>query len=141
VQKGRIVRAPTIQLDDISVWHDLRGSENLHARALVHRERYSLAYETREHLSSRDSASFAALLPRLRQRFGAGLMIDHSAKDPHRLAKSGVLVQSFDGSMESMHEASNFIRHLSRIDSFRMYAASERCAEVRSAVLDLLASG
>ncbi len=126
-----------LSLDDVAVWHDMRRSDNPHARALVHRERFSLAYETREHLSKEASDRFAKLVPQLRDHFGEGLMIDHSAKDPHRLAKSGVLVRRYDGSMERMDEASNFISHLSKIDSFRVYAATERCAEVRAEVTRL----
>lgn len=121
--------------DDISVWHTMRRSEHRHARALVHRERYSLAYETKEHLSSEERTRFEALLPHLEATFGAQhLLVDHSAKDPHRLAKKRVLVRRYDGSLLPMAEASDFISHLSRIDSYRVYAPHEICAQVKETI-------
>jgi HD superfamily phosphohydrolase len=121
-----------LEMDDTWVHHRLRDSPSLHARALVLRERFRLAFETREHLSPEDSQRFEALLPRLNEQFGReNLLIDHSAKDPHRLSKSRILVRRFDGALEAMAEASDFIRHLSRIDSFRIYAPGQLVNDVR----------
>ncbi|HEY0782580.1 MAG TPA: HD domain-containing protein [Thermoanaerobaculia bacterium] len=110
--------------DDVSVWSDMRRSDSLHARAVVLREHFPVAFETREHLSPDEKERFEALLPELVARFGAGnLLISNSAKDPHRLRTSRVLVRRHDGSLEPMEQASQFIRHLSRIDRYRVYSS------------------
>jgi hypothetical protein len=81
-----------------------------------------VAFETREHLAAADKERFEELLPGLRRRFGPGsILLSNSAKDPHRLGSSRVLVRRFDGSLEPMEQASQFIRHLSRIDRYRVY--------------------
>ena len=78
---------------------------------------------------------FEALIPQLDERFGAeNLLVNHSAKDPHRLEKKRVLVRHFDGSLQPMAEASDFIRHMSRIDSFRVYASPDLRQEVAEEV-------
>jgi uncharacterized protein len=108
--------------DDVSVWADLRTSASPHARALVERHHFPVAFETREHLSREEKERFESLLPALRERFGRGsLLVSNSAKDPHRLGPSRVLVRRFDGQLEPMEQASQFIRHLSRIDRYRVY--------------------
>ena len=120
-----------LEQDDVTVYHSMRQSDNRHARAIVHRERYSLAFETSEHLSAEEGRRFQRLIPRLEERFGhQNLLVNHSAKDPHRLEKKRVLVKRYDGSLEPMTEASDFIRHMSRIDSFRVYAPKELRREV-----------
>ncbi len=117
--------------DDVTVYHAMRRSDDRHARAIVHRERYSLAFETREHLTAEDSRRFGELIPRLEAHFGRdNLLVNHSAKDPHRLEKKRVLVRSYDGSLQPMAEASDFISHMSRIDSFRVYAPENLRREV-----------
>ncbi len=124
-----------LQQDDVTVYHSMRQSDNRHARAIVHRERYSLAFETGEHLSAEEGQRFETLIPRLETRFGAkNLLINHSAKDPHRLEKKRVLVRRYDGSLQPMAEASDFIRHMSRIDSFRVYAPPDLRREVAEEV-------
>jgi HD superfamily phosphohydrolase len=108
--------------DDISVWTALRTSTSPHARALIERHHFPVAFETREHLAPADKERFEALIPGLRRQFGAGsVLLSNSAKDPHRLGSSRVLVRRFDGSLEPMEQASQFIRHLSRIDRYRVY--------------------
>lgn len=108
--------------DDVSVWSDLRTSDSAHARALVSRRHFPVAFETREHLGKEEKERFEALLPELRERFGEGsLLVSNSAKDPHRMGRSRVLVRHFDGTCEPMERASQFIRHLSRIDRYRVY--------------------
>ncbi len=110
--------------DDVSIWTAMRRSSSLHARAVVAREHFPLAFETREHLSRQEKDRFEALLPGLRERFGArNLLLSNSAKDSHRMGKGrvSVLVRRFDGSLEPMQRASQFIRHLSRIDRYRVY--------------------
>ena len=110
--------------DDVAVWSALRTSESIHARALVGRHHFPVAFETREHLSPEEKERFEALLPELRERFGPGsLLVSNSAKDPHRLGRSRVLVRRFDGTLEPMERASQFIRHLARIDRYRVYTA------------------
>ena len=128
-------QAAFLDHDNITVYHDMRRSESRHARALVHRERYSLAFETGEHLTSEEQRQFGELVPQLEQRFGRdNLLIDHSAKDPHRLEKKRVLVRRYDGSLQPMTEASDFIRHMSRIATYRVYAPREMCHEVKTEV-------
>jgi uncharacterized protein len=124
--------------DDVSVWSALRTSDSLHARALVERRHFPVAFETREHLSPEEKERFEALLPALRERFGAGsLLVSNSAKDPHRLGPSRVLVRRFDGSLEPMEQASQFIRHLSRIDRYRVYTPPGLRDEVAATLQEL----
>ncbi len=111
--------------DDLSVWTAMRRSTSLHARAIVARRHFPLAFETREHLTREEKDRFEALLPDLCQQFGAAnLLLSNSAKDPHRMGKSRVrvLVRSFDGTLAPMEHTSQFIRHLARIDRYRVYA-------------------
>jgi uncharacterized protein len=117
--------------DDVTVLAAMRGSASVHARAVVRREHFPLAFETREHLTADERDRFSDLLPQLVERFGAQrLLVSNSAKDPHRLGTSRVWVRRFDGSLERMEQASQFIRHLTRIDTFRVYAAPEVRQEV-----------
>jgi hypothetical protein len=123
-----------LEHDDMTVLNEMRRSPDLHARALVHRERYALAFETEEHLTAARQERFAALLPGLRERFGAALLVDHSAKSPHRLGESRVLVKRFDGALQPMDEASDFIAHMSMINSYRVYSEPSRRDEVAAAI-------
>jgi len=121
--------------DDVSVWSALRTSDSVHARALVERRHFPVAFETREHLPPEEKERFEALLPEMRARFGPGsLLVSNSAKDPHRMGRSRVLVRRFDGSLEPMEQASQFIRHLSRIDRYRVYTPPPLRDEVASAL-------
>jgi HD superfamily phosphohydrolase len=121
--------------DDVAVLTRMRAADGPHARAVARRAHYPLAFETREHLTAEDRARFAALLPEIEARFGAGrLLVSHSAKDPHRMGASRVLVRRDDGSLEPMDEFSHFIRHLGRIDRFRVYAPPALRAEVAAAL-------
>ena len=121
--------------DDVSVWSALRRSDSVHAHALVERRHFPVAFETREHLSREEKERFEALLPEVRARFGLGsLLVSNSAKDPHRMSRSRVLVRRFDGSLEAMEHASQFIRHLSRIDRYRIYTPPELREEVAAAL-------
>jgi HD superfamily phosphohydrolase len=124
--------------DDVSVWTALRTSPSPHARALIERRHFPVAFETREHLAPEDKERFEELLPGLRRRFGAGsILVSNSAKDPHRLGRSRVLVRRFDGSLEPMEQASQFIRHLSRIDRYRVYTLPALRDEVAAALREL----
>ncbi|MDA8017523.1 MAG: HD domain-containing protein [Thermoanaerobaculia bacterium] len=127
--------------DDITVLQEMRTSDHPHARAIIHRERFSLAYETSEHLSREERDSFQAILPGLRQRFGdQNLLVDNSNKDPHRLAKNRVWVRRRDGDLAPMSQASDFIAKLSRIDAFRVYAPKALRRDVNDAVQKLWGS-
>ncbi len=122
--------------DDITTWTRMRGSRSRHARAVVERRGFPLAFETEEHLSAADKERFEGLLPGIEERFGAeNLMISHSAKDPHRLRQARVFARRFDGRLAPIAEASHFIGHLRRIDRFRVYAehsiASDLAEELR----------
>jgi HD superfamily phosphohydrolase len=121
--------------DDATVLQELRRSRSPHARAVVSRAHYPLAFETREHLAPDERRRFEALVPELRERFGAtGLLVSHAAKDPHRLGSSRVLTRYDDGHLEPVEKASHFIRHLGRIDRFRVYTAPPLKAPVATAI-------
>jgi len=123
---------------DISIITAMRESSSPHAQAVTQRQYYPLVFETREHLSSDEKTHFEAVLPRLFDRFGTqGLLVSRSAKDPHRLGEARVLVRRFDGGLEPMEEASHFIRHLARIDRYRIYTAPELQADVSAAINEL----
>jgi hypothetical protein len=127
--------AAFLEEDDVTVLAALRGSANPHARAVVERRHYPLAFETGEHLAAGERDRFEALLGGLRQRFPRGeMLVSHSAKDPHRFEQSRVLVRHRDGALQPMSEASQFIRHLGRIERFRVYCPEERCGEVAAAL-------
>jgi len=115
-----------LEEDDHSVLADMRRSDDVHARAVVHREHFPLAFETREHPSASERAAFEAAVPELEASLGEGsLLVARSAKDPHRLASGRVLVEGEAGAVEPLEEASDFLRHLSRIDVCRVYARPE----------------
>jgi HD superfamily phosphohydrolase len=123
-----------LEEDDATVTARMRQSDTLHARAVLYRERYPLAFETDEHLSQAEKRRFEALLPGLEEQFGQGkLLVSNSAKDPHRFGSQRVLVRKYDGSLIPMEEASHFIRHLRRIDRYRVYAAPELQREAAEA--------
>lgn len=124
--------------DDVTIWAAMRRSPSLHARAVVDRDHFPVAFETREHLSAEEKRGFEALLPELQKRFGAGnLLVSSSGKDPHRLRTSRVLVRRHDWSLEPMAEASQFIRHLARIERIRVYTPKALRDEVGAALREL----
>ncbi len=115
-----------LEEDDVSALSEMRRSTSVHSRAITHRERFTVAFESREHLNDAEREAFESLLPEVQETFGAHrLLISHSSKDPHRLAKKGVLVQREDGRREPMEKASHFLRHLTRIERYRIYAARD----------------
>lgn len=123
---------------DISIITAMGESSGPHAQAVIQRRYYPLVFETREHLSAEEKTRFEQVLPRLFNRFGTQrLLVSRSAKDPHRLGESRVLVRRFDGGLEPMEEASHFIRHLARIDRYRIYTAPELRADVSAAIDEL----
>lgn len=127
-----------LEYDDLSILTAMRRSADPHARAIVHRERFSLAYETDEHLPGDARDRFVSILPELKKEFGDDhLLVDNSAKDPHRLQKNRVWVRRFDGSLQPMEQVSNFIAQLSRIDCFRVYAPSNISKAVAARVESL----
>jgi uncharacterized protein len=123
--------------DDHSTLAAMRADGNIHARAVVDRAHFPLAYETREHPSEAEREAFDREVPALIEEYGAGsLLVVRSAKDPHRLGRSRVLVEGFDGRIEPMERASQFLRYLARIDRSRVYARPE----IRDAVAERLRS-
>jgi HD superfamily phosphohydrolase len=125
--------------DDVSTLTAMLATDSPHARAVTHRQYFPLAYETREHLSADEKASFESLLPELEERFGAPhVLVSRSAKDPHRLGQARVLVKRFDGELEPMAEASHFIRHLARIDRYRVYTPPQIEDQVAATIDELL---
>jgi len=126
-----------LALDDVEVTVELRRSSSPHARAIVGRRHHPLAFETDEHLSPDERRRFEAVLAAVvadGEVEADDLLVSRSAKDPHRLEASGVLVRHRDGRLEPLAEASHFIRHLGRIERLRVYSPAERCAEVAAAI-------
>ncbi len=119
--------------DDITVLHELRRSDSLHARALLERERYVLAWETKEHLTADEKRDFEEQLEPLRREYGSRLLVSNSAKDPHRLGRSRVLVRSHED-LQPMETASHFIRYLTRIDRYRVYCPRPLREEIAAAL-------
>ncbi len=120
--------------DDISTMALMRDSDSPHARAVVGRLYYRLAFETGEHLTSDERGAFTEVLNEMKARFGDHtLMVSNSAKDPHRLGQARVQVRHSDGSLRPMEESSQFIRHLARIERFRVYTPPEVRDEVAAA--------
>jgi HD superfamily phosphohydrolase len=110
--------------DDATAWNELRSSPSPHAAALAERAPFPLAFETREHLTAEQKAFFESLLPELRQAFGDhSLLVSNASKDPHRLTRSRVQVRHSDGTLEPLANASQFMRHMTRIERYRVYAA------------------
>jgi len=118
--------ATFLEHDDISAMVRMRDSKSPHAAAIVRRRYYPVAFETNEHLSTEDKRRFERLLPDLERHFGTdNLLVSNSAKDPHRLGASRVLVRQRDNALVPMEEASQFIRHLGRIERYRIYTPPE----------------
>jgi hypothetical protein len=112
--------------DDHSTLAAMRAARGVHARAVVDRAHFPLAFETREHPTPRQRAAFEAAVPELEAEFGAGaLLVVRSRKDPHRLASARVLVERDGGRLEPLDRSSQFLRHLARIDLARVYARPE----------------
>lgn len=135
LQEDRILwpSRPTefLEHDDVTVTLLMRRSTSRHARAVSTRSRYPLAFETREHLKREEKIAFEQLLTELLAHFGSDeVLVSNSSKDPHRLGSKRVLVRFGDGRLEPMEQASHFIRHLGRIERYRVYAAPHRRDDV-----------
>ncbi len=127
--------------DDHSVLAALRAATDPHARAVVDRAHFPLAFETREHPTPTEREAFESAVPKLEARFGKGsLLVARSAKDPHRLSTGNVPVVGADGRLEPLASASHFLRHLARIDLARVYARTEIRAEVAQSLRDSVES-
>ena len=123
-----------LEHDDVSTMARMRRSDSPHALAVVDRLYYRLAFETQEHLSGQQRTAFTELLAEMTDRFGGHrLMVSNSAKDPHRLGQARVLVRHSDGSLRPMEQSSQFIRHLARIERFRVYTPPDIRDEVAAA--------
>lgn len=123
---------------DFSVMTAMRESESRHALAVTERKYYPMVFETREHLNRKERQQFEELVPILQEEFGSPrILVSHAAKDPHRLGESRVLVRRFDGGLEPMEEASHFIRHLERIDRYRIYTPPELKQQVSQRIDEL----
>lgn len=126
-----------LEYDDVALLAAMRRSKNRHARALVDRQRFKLAFETEEHLTPGRKALFEDLLPGLHDRFGESILVDYSAKDPHRMSQSRVYTRRFDGRLQPVAEASDFIAHMSKINAYRVYAEPARRDDVRTTLGEL----
>ena len=123
---------------DFSIMTAMRESESRHARAVTERKYFPMVFETREHLERNERQQFEELVPILKEEFGAPrILVSHAAKDPHRLGESRVWVRRFDSDLEPMEEASHFIKHLQRIDRYRIYTPPELESDVMRRIDDL----
>ncbi len=120
--------------DDGEMTTRMRHSDSLHARAITDRAHFRLAHETDEHLAPEQKTAFERRLEPLRRRYGAGLLVSNSAKDPHRLGRGRVPVRQADGQLLPLEEASVFMRHLRRIDRYRVYCSDDVLDGVRKAL-------
>ncbi len=128
--------------DDLTTTAAMRASDSVHARAVVDREHFPVAFETKEHQSAEEKERFEAVLPGLFAEFGDGnLLISNSAKDPHRFGQKRVWVKKYDGRFEEVGEASQFISHLGRIDRYRVYTPPNLRLAVRAAILERFGQG
>ncbi|MEM1246112.1 MAG: HD domain-containing protein [Acidobacteriota bacterium] len=122
-----------LELDDTTILSRMRKSQTLHARAVLAREHFVVARETKEHLSAEEKSAFEERLASLPDALRSQLLVSNSAKDPHRLSRSGVLVAN-RGVTVPMKEASHFIKHLTKIDQYRVYCPSALRREVAEAL-------
>lgn len=120
--------------DDGEMMTRMRRSDSLHARAITDRTHFRLAHETDEHLAPEQKRAFERRLEPLRERYGTGLLVSNSAKDPHRLGRGRVPVRQANGRLLPLEKASVFMRHLRRIDRYRVYCSDDVYDDVRAAL-------
>lgn len=124
-----------LEQDDVSTLAAMRKSPDPHARAVVERDYYPLAFESGEHLSAEETGILQAVIEDVSRQFPAHqVLVSRAAKDPHRFEQDRVWVAADNGSITPIQEASHFIGHLERIDRFRVYAPRERIDEVAAAM-------
>ena len=127
--------------DDVSTLMAMRSSDNVHARAIVERAHYPLAYQSEEHLSAEETNRFVEATTDIQKSFGPEqVLVSRAAKDPHRFEQDRVWVARERGGLEPMQRASHFIAHLERIDRFRIYTPFELKDEVAAAIERRLAT-
>jgi hypothetical protein len=113
----------------------MRQSSDPHARAVVERNHYPLAYQSGEHLSEQETQELATVIERIKNQFAPQqVLVSRAAKDPHRFEQERVWVQPEDGPLVRMQQASHFIGHLERIDRFRVYTPAELTTEVADSI-------
>ena len=126
--------AQFLEQDDVSTMSAMRRSDNPHARAIVDRRHYALAFQSREHLSNEETQGLTALIEQVQEDVAPDrILVSRAAKDPHRFEQDRVWVQTEQGRLEPIQQASHFIAHLERIDRFRVYtppALKNRVARV-----------
>ncbi|MDY7095393.1 MAG: HD domain-containing protein [Acidobacteriota bacterium] len=121
--------------DDVWSMAEMRRSESRHARAITERRRFTLAFESREHLEPDEKRRLEAMVPELKEQFGEHrLLISNSEKSPHRLGISRVLVRGREGALEPMEHSSQFLRHMTRIDRYRIYSPPEAAEQVAAEI-------
>ncbi len=120
--------------DDGEMMTLMRRSDSLHARAITDRSHFRLAHETGEHLDAGEKRAFEQRLEPLRERYGKSVLVSNSAKDPHRLGRGRVPVRQNGGKLVQLEDASHFVRHLRRIDRYRVYCSDDVYEDVRLAL-------
>ncbi|MDX1643217.1 MAG: HD domain-containing protein [Thermoanaerobaculia bacterium] len=127
-----------LRQDDIWTMSEMRRSDNVHARSVVERVHYPLAYQSGEHLSRQQTESLLGILGEVGEIVGGeNLLVSRAAKDPHRFEQDRVWVDT-DRGLVPIQQASHFIAHLERIDRIRVYAPAELRQEVASAIAERL---
>ena len=112
--------------DDVWTTSAMRRSDNEHARCIVERTHWVLAFQSREHLSATDTERLGKLVEEIgREVSPQGMLVSRAAKDPHRFEQDRVFVRTERGDLEPIQKASHFIAHLERIDRFRVYTPPE----------------
>ena len=125
--------------DDVSTMSAMRRSASPHARAIVERRHYALAFQSREHLSGEETARLKAVIPEVAAQFAPQrLLVSRAAKDPHRFEQDRVWVKTDRGELEPIQRASHFIGHLERIDRFRVYTPAAIAEPVGRAIAGCL---
>jgi HD superfamily phosphohydrolase len=121
--------------DDVSTLTAMRRSSDPHARAVVERNHYPLAFQSGEHLSEQETQELATVIEQIKNQFAPQqVLVSRAAKDPHRFEQERAWVQPEDGPLVRMQQASHFIGHLERIDRFRVYTPAELTTEVAGSI-------
>lgn len=116
-----------LEKDDIVVFSQLKTArENPHAKRILDRDHFPLAFETQEHLSDQDEIQFKRLCSEIMSRFKPGTyFVSNAIKDPHHFLHTGVPVQIWDGSVLPVARRSSFIQKLRKINQFRIYVEEQ----------------
>lgn len=125
--------APFLLSDDDRVRSLLKeGSDHFHARQVLSRSHYPLAYETDEHMDDEQEERFTGMFDRISEEYPKGtIFLSNATKDPHRFSETRVRVRMWNDSLLEVTERSSFIGKLKRINQYRVYVPREFVEEVK----------